>query len=361
MKAWAPRVFRERIKRDHPISSGFFYAASRWGLRLSSWFVLAAFSTSAACGVPPHMDPPANKAVHAGPVTINIADVDLFYSVYDAASGHPTAEQLQHDYLDKGSDGLHLFASLRNISGQRIADALSADPSLYTGAKRCLAVLPHARMRLEKALAALGSMYGDARFPPVTIAIGRGKPVAVGAPDTGIQVGLEALCATEWLNPDVEDRIVYVLAHEYVHVQQVNAEAIDAKTNPTVLEISLMEGIAEFVDELMTGHVAYSGNAIATAGRELEIETRFAADMDETDLSDWAYNANPDKPGDLGYWVGYRIAKAYYRDAFDKRRALQEILAMSDAKTFLAHSGWYPGINLGQGAMRGPVSSSPKN
>ena len=278
--------------------------------------------------------------------TVQTGDVDLFYRVYDKADGHPTAEQLQHEYLDQGSDGLHLFARLRNISGQRIADTLAKNPSLYADAKRCLAVLPQARERLETALHTLGRLYADARFPPVTIAIGRGKPVAVGAPDTGIQVGLEALCAIDWLNPDIEDRIVYVLAHEYAHVQQVRAHALSEKETPTVLEISLLEGIAEFAGELIAGQAAYSRNAAAAAGHELEIETRFAADLDKTDLSDWAYNATPEIPGDLGYWVGYRIAKAYYRNAPDKHQALREILEMDDAKDFLTKSGWHPGIEL---------------
>jgi hypothetical protein len=223
---------------------------------------------------------------------------------------------------------------------------LAKNPSLYTGAKRCLAVLPRARERLEAALHKLGRLYPEARFPPVTIAIGRGKPVAVGAPDTGIQVGLEALCAIDWLNPDVEDRIVYVLAHEYVHVQQVRAQPLTEKENPTVLEISLVEGIAEFVSELTAGQIAYSRNTAEAVGREMAIETRFAADIDKTDLSDWVYNATPDTPGDLGYWVGYRIAKAYYRHAPNKRRALREILQMEDPKAFRERSGWYPGIEL---------------
>ncbi|MFC6979966.1 DUF2268 domain-containing putative Zn-dependent protease [Microbulbifer taiwanensis] len=277
---------------------------------------------------------------------VQTEDVDLFYRVYNAAGGRPTAEQLQRDYLDRGSDGLELFARLRNISGERIADRLTKNPDLYADAKRCLAALPRAKVRLETALHTLGHLYADARFPPVTIAIGRGKPVAVGGPDTGIQVGLEALCATDWLNPNVEDRIVYVLAHEYAHVQQVIAATIGDKEKPTVLELSLVEGIGEFVGELIAGQVAYSRNAAAAAGRELEIETRFAADLDKTDLSDWVYNATPDTPGDLGYWVGYRIAKAYYRNASDKRRALREILEMTDARDFLARSGWYPGIEL---------------
>ena len=73
---------------------------------------------------------------------------------------------------------------------------------------------------------------------------------------------------------------------------------------------------------------------------------KFLADVDKTELSDWLFNGTADTPGDLGYWVGYRIAKAYYRHASDKQLALREILEMSDPKEFLSKSGWYPGIEL---------------
>src|SRR3546814_13122589 len=98
-------------------------------------------------------------------------------------------------------------------------------------------------------------------LPPVTVAIGRGKPVAMGASDTGIQVGLEALCAIDWLNPDVEDRIVYVLAHEYAHVQQVHADAISEQESPSELDTSMLERIREFVPQLTAGESASSTNA----------------------------------------------------------------------------------------------------
>jgi hypothetical protein len=38
--------------------------------------------------------------------------------------------------------------------------------------------------------------------------------------------------------------------------------------------------------------------------------------------------------------------KSYYQHAADKRRAIRDILEMSDPKAFLAPSGWHPGIDL---------------
>jgi hypothetical protein len=279
----------------------------------------------------------------AGPI-IQIEDVDRFYKVYDAAGGHPTADQLQHDYIDPGSDGLHQFAKIRNITGARIAETLATHPQIYSSAKRCLVVLPRVRERLQLALDTLGRLYPEARLPPVTIAVGRGKPVGVGSAVTGLQIGLEALCATDWLNPDVEDRFVHVIAHEYAHVQQVPALADNE--HPTVLERSLVEGAAEFVAEMISGKVAYSHLSASTKDREREIETAFVADTNKTDLSQWLDNSTADKPGDLGYWVGYRVVRTYYQRASDKHQAFREILQMTDPKAFLDESGWYPGIQL---------------
>jgi hypothetical protein len=275
---------------------------------------------------------------------IQIEDVDRFYKVYDAAGGHPTADQIQHDYIDPGSDGLHHFAEVRNISGTTIAKTLAEHPEIYSGAKRCMAVLPRVRQRLQAALLELGRLYPEARFPPVTIAVGRGKPVAIGGPAYGVEVGLEALCATDWLNPNVEDRFVHVIAHEYAHVQRPPGLAHDE--HPTVLEVSLIEGTGEFIAELISGEVAYSEFGASTKGREKEIETAFVSDEDKTDFSQWLGNSTREKPGDLGYWVGYRIVKSYYQHATDKRQAIREILEMTDPKAFLAKSGWHPGIQL---------------
>lgn len=275
---------------------------------------------------------------------IHTEDVDLFYEVYDAAGGHPTADQLQHLYLDSGSEGLHQLAKLRNVTGARIADTLTKHPELYSRARRCMAVLPQVRQRVEVALRELVRLYPQARTPPVTIAVGRGKPVGVGSPVTGLQIGLEALCSAEWMNPNVEDRFVHVIAHEYAHVQQVAAVVDDE--HPTVLERSLIEGAAEFAAELTSGKTGYQHFAALTKGREQEIETAFAADVDQTDLSRWVDNSTMEKGADLGYWVGYRIVKAYYQRAADKQQAFREILELSDPKAFFAKSGWRPGMTL---------------
>jgi hypothetical protein len=275
---------------------------------------------------------------------IHTEDVARFYRIYDAADGRPTAEQLQRDYLDAGSEGLHQLARLRNVTGVRIAETLTKSPQLYVEARRCMAVVPAVRRRVDTALRTLVRLYPQARTPPVTIVVSRGKPVGVGSPVTGLQIGLEALCSAKWMNPNVEDRFVHVIAHEYAHVQQ--AVALVDNEHPTVLERALIEGAAEFVAELTSGKTGYQHFAALTKGREQELEIAFVADVDRTELSRWVDNSTMEQGGDIGYWIGYRIVKAYYQRAADKQQALREILQLSDPPAFLQKSGWRPGMQL---------------
>lgn len=277
---------------------------------------------------------------------IRTDDVTRFYALYDATGGKPTAEQLQRDYLDKGSAGLAEFAKLRTITGERIAAAIAQNPAMFENARHCTTVLPQVKARLAPALAKLAALYPKGVYPPVTLAVGRGKTGGT-ANASGVMIGLETLCAFDFIEPDAENRFVYVIAHEYAHVQQPAAQV--ENPDESVLTAALTEGAAEFVGELISGSVSYRHLIAATKGREAELETAFLADKDKKALgSDWLYNGRgtPERPGDLGYWVGYRVAKAYYRKAKDKRAALGEIIEMPDPKAFLAASGWKPGMKL---------------
>lgn len=316
---------------------------SRPGIRIKhrKLAVLLAAVSTATMSILPGASVARDASTSAGP-TIVLDDVYRFYELYDGAGGRPTAEQLQA-YIDNGSPGLRHFAAARRTTGARIAEAIAARPQVYEDARRCVAVLPRMRPRLDAALRELGRLYPEARFPPITVAIGRSRPMGI-ADASGVQVGLEVLCSIPYFDPNLEDRFVRVLAHEFVHSQQ--SPTLANATNQTVLQRSLEEGIAEFVTELITGDMSSGHLRTSVAGRETEVERAFLADKDNTDMSAWVDNGTFERPGDLGYWVGYRIAKAYYHNAPDKRRAVREMLQMTDHQAFLAASGWYPGIAL---------------
>ena len=64
--------------------------------------------------------------------------------------------------------------------------------------------------------------------------------------------------------------------------------------------------------------------------------------MNGKDTSNWLYQGDKakDKPADLGYYVGYKIAESYYNRAADKKQAIKDILDIKDFNGFLKASGY---------------------
>ena len=277
------------------------------------------------------------------PPEIRTSDVDLFYRIYDASRGKPTAETLDRDYIQGGSDGVRQFVPDRIRSGDALAKTIADNPDVYEGARRCQADLPAVQRRLSQAFGKLAVIAPEATFPPVTILIGRNNSGGTTG-KSGVLIGLEVVCRSTWLQANVEDRLVHLIMHEYGHVEQFPDGGEDAHPD-TVLSQSLVDGEAELVAELTTGEVSEVHLQRWTKGHEKQIDEAFLAQADSRDLKPWLYNGvgTPEKPGDLGYWVGYRIAKAYYLPARDKRAALRALLALKDPKAILAQSGWHPG------------------
>ncbi|HZH43069.1 MAG TPA: DUF2268 domain-containing putative Zn-dependent protease [Lysobacter sp.] len=276
-------------------------------------------------------------AAHAPDIVT--ADVERFYAVYDAAGGAPGEATLQRDYLDPGTPGLRAFIPNRIVSAERLAAAIAKRPEVYAGARHCMAALPGVRQRLARALEELATLRPGGWQPPITVVVGRGTSGGTVG-DVGVIIGLEVACTTAEADETPEDRLVHLIAHEYGHTQQ-GADS----PSPTVLEASLREGVAELVAELISGRISNHHLPEWTRGRERELGEAFLRDRHRRDLQAWLYNGRGTReaPGDLGYWVGWRIARRYYHQAADKRAALETLLALRDPDGILQASGWRPG------------------
>lgn len=288
----------------------------------------------------------SHAAEEAPRVAIVTSDTDRFFALYDDPALAAAPDTLAARYLADASPGLQEFMVLRRITPEKLAAALRAKPQLFADARGCAAKLGDVRTRLVAATDRLATLYPAARFPPITIAIGRGTTAGT-ANARGLYIGLEALCAAKFIEADDADRFVHVIAHEYVHAQQPLAQVENPEE--TVLRAALVEGAAEFVAEQMSGSVGYPLLHQWAKGRETELETGFLAEKDGKAIgSRWLYNQQGTNgwPGDLGYWVGYRVAKSHYDRAPDKAAAFREIIEMRDPAAFLAESGWTPGMKL---------------
>ena len=210
--------------------------------------------------------------------------------------------------------------------------------------------------RIRAAYERIESLYPAAVFPPVTFLIGR-----FGTGGTVRQSGI--VIGTEFYGLDDDtptdelqqfqrtfvrplDSIPVIIAHEHAHVLQSVARGVLAKPTKTLLDQALIEGSADFVGELASGTNVNAWLLPYAEPREAALWDEFKLEMNGTDISRWLYNqaaASAERPGDLGYFIGYRIAKAYYDRAADKAAALRDIIEMRDGAAFLAASGYTGG------------------
>jgi hypothetical protein len=279
----------------------------------------------------------AQRAADPLEATISTSDVDAFFAIYDATNGRPTARDLQR-YIEDGSPGVQGFIPNRIISAERLAARISDGPQTYADARQCAQQLGNLRERVRASFLALEALYPDATYPQTYILIGRDNSGGT-ANANALMIGLEVVCHNASSNASALDvHLAHLIAHEMIHSLQAGF------AGETVLSQSLNEGAAEFLAELISGQISNAHLLEWTAGHEAEIEQRFAANLDSRDLSAWLYNGRgtAEAPGDLGYWVGYRIVRAYYERATDKRQAVRNILLSTDAHAFLAASGWRP-------------------
>jgi len=159
-------------------------------------------------------------------------------------------------------------------------------------------------------------------------------------------IGAEHLCKT----PDSDldsltefDRMVIfdfaqtvpIIVHEYVHLQQKN------KPERILLEYTIMEGAADFVTYLILGQ--YTNPDVFKFGfaNEKRLWEQFEKEMQTEDTDNWLFNSyNPETgyPGNLGYFIGFRICESYYNQALDKKLAIKQILEIQDFDRFLKES-----------------------
>lgn len=263
-------------------------------------------------------------------------DIALFWSVYDLSSPKPDGDAFQKIYIEAGSAGLKAFVPNRIESGQHLAKVIKNNAAYYASIRESSLSIANKKERFYECFAALKSIYSEAVFPDVYFVIGA-KNSGGTTFDGGLIIGAEMFgeeSATIQVPLDIE-LVDEVVAHELIHFQQQYVK------DNSLLAQSIREGSADFIAELIAGN--HSNKKIYAYGdaHEKELWTEFSKRMFDNDWTNWLYyQKDKSRPKDLGYWMGYKITKAYYDKASDKNVAIREILNIQDFKSFLEKSGY---------------------
>jgi Predicted Zn-dependent protease (DUF2268) len=327
------------------------------------------------------------------------SDIANFWRAIDRASGKDSVAlvaAIREEYLAKATPGLSTFvmirladraAAMRAISplgwdGPRAMRASSAPPGsperaafdsvvrpllneiaavalaktylarrkYYHAARPNMLSVDSSRAikdTVQAALLRIRRLYPEATFADVYFVVGRlatGGTASAGSLLIGTEMySRDALTPVDELNSweravtSTLTELPTIVVHEFVHTLQGKRSR-----GSTLLSAALNEGSAEFITELVTGKRLTNPAYAYGDAREAELWSEFEAAMDSSDVSAWLFQGERSvgRPADLGYWMGYRITKAYYDRAADKSAAVREILTFSDPKAFLRASGY---------------------
>lgn len=284
------------------------------------------------------------------------SDVDLFWAAFDKLQTAQTKEDsvaiLEQEYIRKGSDGVEQFMKGRITSGAYLQKTISKHKSYYTYLRQHTPKLEYLLPRLDKHYKRLKKIYPETNIPKVYFVVGALNSAGTIQQDPIVGVDMFGFYPetpknelSPWLLSVLKpiEEIDLIVLHEMVHVLQKGYEGVEN----TLLKKSIGEGAADFIGELVTKsninkHVHAYGNA-----HEEELWQEFKAEMHGTDISNWLYNGltSKDRPGDLGYYMGFKICEAYYNNARNKKQAIKEILDIKDYEEFLAKSGYAARFN----------------
>ena len=279
-------------------------------------------------------------------------DIARFWRAYDLANQESTkagkAAIFRREYLERGSPGLVDFYRARIGSAEQLVEAIEQYPGYYASLRESTAQIASLEPQVREGMRRMKALYPEALFPDVYALIGRlnsggtlsERALLIGAemhaitPETQIEelpLGLQK--AVKPLSG-----LPHTVAHELVHFLQNQTGVPRSKT---LLYHSLREGIAEFVAELASPapeppHYRTWGDA-----HERQVWERFRAAMHGTETSGWIANlgrATEDWPADLGYYMGFQIARAYYEQAADKQQAVRDLIRLEDPERILKAS-----------------------
>lgn len=274
-------------------------------------------------------------------------DIPRFWAAFDARTTLGTARAIDSLYFAPGTLGLKDWIRLRLTDAKTMAATVDKVPGYYASARASTLRIAADEPKIRAAFTKLKSLYPDAIFPDVYFLIGRLSSGGTTSPH-GLLIGAEMYGRTTdsalaglgpWLRQVLStvDRVPAIVAHELVHYQQ-------ASRSNSLLGHSLREGSADFVAELLTSdniNAHVHAWVHADSSRDAALWQEFSRDMMGNDYKQWFSSDNVAlRPKDLGYYMGYRIAQAYYDSRADKMAAIKDILTTRDPASFLAASGY---------------------
>lgn len=286
---------------------------------------------------------------------IQTLDIDHFWEAFDnlkkCKSRNDSIASFQKLYLDRATNGLEDFIKERNFTAEKFVNAVSTMPKFYNSIRKNTYEAKKAIPVIDEVVLKFKEIYPNFKPFKVCFAIGLvstggtvsdnflliGTEISASTKDTDLsEFNNNALSKVLGRGDDVIQKIKNFVSHEYVHTQQISSGDKNA-IRCDLLYAVMQEGFCDFIGELTTGSKINKVAQEYGDKHEKELWTAFKNELCNENIKNWLYNYSTvkDKPADLGYYIGYKIAKEYYNNAPDKKQAVIDIIEMKDPIKFL--------------------------
>jgi hypothetical protein len=284
------------------------------------------------------------------PLKVQVIDTDVknFWAAYDKIkTSKNKPEQLYKQlYFDKGTMALQFYLVNKIQTIDNFVYMHTAKHKYYESIRANTLKAAQLKPAYQKSFIKLKQIYPEAIFPPIYFVVGKLRSAGTSC-SYGLILGVDQACMaatadtselTTWEKHNISsfNGLPYTVAHELIHYLQ-DGMASDT----TLLRASLVEGMADFIGELISGKTANERLKLFAKGKEKQIWESFEKEMYLDKAENWIANADQetaDKPADLGYWMGYQICKSYYENATEKQKAIYDMLHIQDYKKFFDDS-----------------------
>ena len=292
---------------------------------------------------------------------VHTEDIAHFWQAFDSIqTSNDTEKQIffiQEYYLNKASEGLKYTTKITGNDNIKSLTAKDWVKSIQENKEKFQRIRPFTLENLERQKEILltkfkyfKTLYPD--FRPIDVYFVMGIDIFGGRAD-----GNNLIIGSEVMAKDKSDWGISMVLHEFVHTFQIIR-------NDALLQHCIMEGTADFIAEIVNQKSlteTYPGGYIDFGNKNekavwKEFKKYVSSSETNNKFFDWIYGTkgrviNGVQVKDLGYFMGYTICRAYYKNAIDKSKALKEITEWDlstpeKAREFLLKSGYVPKQDL---------------
>ncbi|MFT3822534.1 MAG: DUF2268 domain-containing putative Zn-dependent protease [Chitinophagaceae bacterium] len=228
-------------------------------------------------------------------------------------------------YIEPASEGLLAFMKNKDNADRRWLTGIQEQPGFWDSTRKQMPLVRKAIAMVEANIKHYQQLYPSLRSSTIYFLVGfrqQGGTIRNNLSLIGTEVVLR--------DPEMTaDGLLFLCIHEYTHIQQKRPDF--QKIN--VLTSSIREGACDFIAEKVTGKTSKGPYMAYGKAHEQEVWNLFVKDMYTRENDNWVSTGNNPQllAPDLGYFVGYRICTAYYRQAKDKPQAIKDIIELDYA------------------------------